>query len=376
MLRKNFFKVLCGLAMVGLPVTTSAQEVGKNVAVVPTREYSVQTNDFWSNWFFSVGGSYISNVSQNDATWGDLLFDGHYGCYGFNVAIGKWFTPGLGLRFRMDGVVGTTPQWYSHREIDDTWAGRMDVMFNMSNLFYGYSDTRVWNLLVFGGFGGIDGKSALDFGLQSNWKLTDRTRIFVEAGLFGAENHTRKYFKVDESKYWDWSVGFTFDLGKNGFKKSPDIDALMALNASQLDALNVALADQLDEQRKLKGELAKSPTVVVKKEVVDKVCISQRIFFNIGSFRMVSKKDLVNLEAIANVLRDNDLKVSVTGYADSATGSISYNQILSEKRAEAVAAELEKMGIKRDRMIIEGKGGVSTLNPVSYNRCVCVEVME
>ena len=39
-----------------------------------------------------------------------------------------------------------------------------------------------------------------------------------------------------------------------------------------------------------------------------------------------------------------------------------------------VAAALEKMGVSRDRMVIEGKGGVDTLNPDSYNRRVIITV--
>lgn len=73
---------------------------------------------------------------------------------------------------------------------------------------------------------------------------------------------------------------------------------------------------------------------------------------------------------------DNSIKLKVTGYADSATGSAAFNQTLSEKRANRVADELVKLGVSRDNLIVEGLGGVATLTPNSYNRRVIVDVVK
>lgn len=76
----------------------------------------------------------------------------------------------------------------------------------------------------------------------------------------------------------------------------------MALNTAQLDALNASLADQQAENARLKSELAKKPKEVIKvQEVYKATGAPQSVFFNIGSSRLVSKKEIVNLEAIANV---------------------------------------------------------------------------
>jgi len=50
-----------------------------------------------------------------------------------------------------------------------------------------------------------------------------------------------------------------------------------------------------------------------------------------------------------------DMKVRVAGYADP-RGSEEVNDALSRRRAEAVAAVLEKAGLPKDRMIVEGHG--------------------
>lgn len=90
--------------------------------------------------------------------------------------------------------------------------------------------------------------------------------------------------------------------------------------------------------------------------------------------KIASKKDLVNVKNLADYAKDNNANLLVTGYADSATGSASYNQELSKKRAETVVDELVKLGVDRSNIKVEYKGGVDTLVPPSYNRRVTVEV--
>ena len=109
-----------------------------------------------------------------------------------------------------------------------------------------------------------------------------------------------------------------------------------------------------------------------KKEVL--VSTPQCVFFNIGSSRIASRKDLVNVKEVAEYAKANNRKIVVTGYADSKTGSPAFNKTLSEKRANAVANELVKMGVNRDNIVVEGKGGVNTISPFSYNRRATVQL--
>ena len=84
----------------------------------------------------------------------------------------------------------------------------------------------------------------------------------------------------------------------------------------------------------------------------------------------------INVKNLAEYAKENNSNLVVTGYADSATGSAPYNQKLSEKRAETVANELVKMGVSRDQITTEGKGGVNDLSPVSYNRRATVKLAD
>jgi outer membrane protein OmpA-like peptidoglycan-associated protein len=65
---------------------------------------------------------------------------------------------------------------------------------------------------------------------------------------------------------------------------------------------------------------------------------------------------LVNVNKLAQFLSENpDRKVIVEGYTDS-TGSATYNQSLSERRANSVRMALVKMGVAMDRVVAQGYG--------------------
>ncbi len=100
------------------------------------------------------------------------------------------------------------------------------------------------------------------------------------------------------------------------------------------------------------------------------------VFFNINKTNIASQKDLVNVQALAKYAKENNCKLSVTGYADSATGTPAINQKLSEGRAATVTEELVKMGVGRDKITSVGKGGVDELSPISFNRRATVQITD
>jgi len=63
-----------------------------------------------------------------------------------------------------------------------------------------------------------------------------------------------------------------------------------------------------------------------------------------------------DLDRLAHALKDNqNTRVKIEGYTDS-VGSDSYNQELSQRRAQAVADALQSRGVPADRYEIEGLG--------------------
>ena len=80
------------------------------------------------------------------------------------------------------------------------------------------------------------------------------------------------------------------------------------------------------------------------------------------------------MKELVDYARTAKRKLIVTGYADSRTGTAERNEALGRERAEVVAAELVKMGMPRENIVVRTGGGVDSLAPFSYNRRVTVRV--
>ncbi len=70
----------------------------------------------------------------------------------------------------------------------------------------------------------------------------------------------------------------------------------------------------------------------------------------------------LELERVANYLKDNDLHVRIIGHTD-AIGSVSANRKLSENRAASVRRYLIDLGLSSQRMYIEGRGEEEPVSP-------------
>ena len=105
-------------------------------------------------------------------------------------------------------------------------------------------------------------------------------------------------------------------------------------------------------------------------------CIGAPIFFffELGTSHLTDTSQLVNLDELARVAKKYGLKVKVTGAADSATGTVGINNVLSVSRADYIASELNKRGLPSDRLTKTGEGGISDYVPTAANRHTRVEL--
>ena len=387
-------KFVIGAALLGMSMTAFAQQAD------PTMKYSVATNSFWSNWFIQVGGDY--NIWYSNQEHGRHLDNGgdfdflskQRRSFGGSVAIGKWFTPGFGLRTKLQGfnskkigAVGVTSQHF--------WSLNEHIMFNLSNLFMGYNPERVWNISPFIGGGMARNMSAnryvmqLSAGINSSWRLCRNLDLYAEAGWNRMEDnfdgnemaqlsnthHGRGWEDKDNHLYAE--IGLTFKLGKATWNKTPDVDAIKALSQSQIDALNSQLNDLNAENGKLRKELAEKPkTTVLTKSLKEFVATPISVFFNIGKIDVALLKDLVNVRALAKYAIENNSHILVTGYADSSTGTPAINQRLSEQRANTIVEELVKMGVNRSNIRTAAGGGVKMLEYPDYDRRATVQIVD
>ena len=130
-------KLLIVLAFASVSLCTFAQDAD------PTLKHSVATNSFWSNWFIQVGGEWNAWYSGQEHGSGlsHSPLKGFRSNPGVAVAVGKWFTPGIGLRTKVQGIWGKQVNHTPARQDvgNKYWVAQEQVLFNLSNLIYGYN---------------------------------------------------------------------------------------------------------------------------------------------------------------------------------------------------------------------------------------------
>ena len=395
-------KLLMVLAFAGVSVATMAQ------SETPVEKYSVATNSFWSNWFIqgNVGATaFWGNQEVNNNFSKSPLKGFRLGLPTFSAAIGKWFTPGLGLRTKFF----VAPLKASGRTVisedkstneSKSWMLSEQVLFNLSNMLLGYNEDRVWDFIPYAGVGIARNMSYNRYaptwgvGILNEFKLSNKFAINLDVNYFiglndwdgvdgllpGASRYDGRSLKgliANHDRTLNVELGITYNLGEATWNKVPDVDALKALTQGQIDALNAQLADANAENARLKNQLANSGGTdgpVAPRTITKVVAAPVSVFFNRGKAEIASQKDMQNVKDLVEVAKANNSKIVVTGYADSDTGSAELNQDLSQRRADAVADELVNLGISRSNITVVAAGGVDTLTPPENNRRAVVTI--
>lgn len=385
-------RFLIALAFVGLGTAANAQ----TTQIETPSKYCVATNSFWSNWYIQVGADMTLQNPSNVSDWADNVF--HNGkTFGVDAAIGKWFTPGLGLRAKVqweNGIIEPHQHTFWAPDYDGGGYGAVygDVQFNLSNMFCGYNENRVWNFIIYPRAGIVRNFSektyapVLGAGVENFWKLGKVVGLYLDVAYSASTPHYRGYVcpqeAYDHGTHQGWltaELGLQFNLGTSTWQKAVSLDAYNALAAASEEAL-AKLRAELDKERaenaRLRAELAKKPTTITEPAKVEKVvaAAATSVFFDLNSTTINSKKDLINLEAVAAAAKETGAKVVVTGSADSQTGSSAWNQKLSEGRAQAAADELVRLGVNRDNIEVKAVGGINEVSPYVLNRRAVVEL--
>ena len=213
--------------------------------------YRVVTNHFNRNWFvFATAGAHTFR--------GDYSNDGKFSgtvSPDFGIGVGKWFTPGVGLKVEFirsnsrgyteymnghygDGDIMQTDDGTAYRKMKTNWWDiSASAILNLSRLFLGYegygSAKRMNQFMLNLGIGGVHHMGyGHSHGSDNEWsghaelqysRFFDRRKRFsldVKArGLFYQTNFDLEYGQADHAaSKWDCNlgidVGFTFYLDK------------------------------------------------------------------------------------------------------------------------------------------------------------------
>lgn len=345
-----------------------------------TDKFKVETNRFWSNWFVSAGGGVNLYFGDHDkqVKFGKRLAPA------VDVAIGKWFTPGIGVRFAYSGlsVKGATQTgihstgeevpgkggygyWLTKQKFN-FFNFHLDAMFNVSNLLFGYNPNRVYSLSPYVGLGVMktnDTPKATEiaghFGLLNSFRLCDALDLNLDIrGTLVSDAFDGEAYGRGGEGMLSATVGLTYKFKKRGWDKAKTV---VRIDNRAINALRQQLADAEAENDRLKRALAEGNRQKAK-EIVTKAS-ANLVTFPIGKATL-SNEARANLSLMAEAIKSGDKSVvyTITGYADAGTGSKRINERLSKRRAEAVRDCLVKeFGVSESQLRVDHKGGVDNM---------------
>lgn len=380
-----FMAAACALAM-GQAAAQGNSVVEERVEY-NTDKYKVETNRFWNNWFVSVGGGAQMYFGDHDrqADFGKRLAPA------LDVAVGKWFTPGIGLRLTYSGLQqkgatkhpgdknedsahgtgepvqgGGAPHWLERQKFN---MGNVhaDVMFNVINLFCGYDESCRWEVSPYGGIGwamAYDSPSAKEVsanvGIVAGYRIGKALSVNLDVrGMFVNDRFDGEGGGNFGEGNLSATIGLAYRLGRQDWNRSKTV---YRYDYGDLESMRQKLNAMSEENMKLKKALADGDNREAR-TIVRKIAAANLVTFEIGKSKL-GNEARANLGMLAEIMKEGDRNAvyTITGYADAGTGSGKLNQRLSRERAENVRDCLVKeFGVSESQLRIDYKGGVSNM---------------
>ncbi len=394
------------IACVAITSAVNAQKVDSTVVVSDVTEeiqynndkYKVETNHFFDNWFVSGGFG------------GQVLFGNHDKQVKFfnriapalDIAVGKWFTPGIGVRLMYSGlsVKGAT-QKEGHGEFpthstgedvpgkggDGYWLMKqkfkfynlhLDALFNMSNILYGYNEKRVYNCSPYFGLGWTrvwespqSMEVSANVGILNSFRLNDALDLNLDIrGAYVSDRFDGELGGRWGEGLWSATIGLTYKFKPRGWDRSKTI-----IRTHDRTSELKAMQDKLND---MQAQLAKRKTDSIT--VIRTMAAASFVVFKIDTWDLTNEAR-VQLSLFAENIKkaDPNIVYIITGYADKGTGSVERNIVLSKNRARVVYECLvNEFGVPKKQLRIDHKGGVDNMfyNDPRMSRAVITKVLE
>lgn len=397
-------KYLFAVAAAMLAAGAYAQEEKEEVIVESYTETVTNLKpDFRSNWFISAGAGPQVFFGDHDrqAKFGDRIAPA------LDIAVGKWFSPSIGMRLMWSGLQGrgATQTWgdknggvYSTgKEVPGKWTHdygylakskfnfftlHADVMFDLCNIIDGYKSSRLYNIAPYIGVGwghvcSTPHKDAIvvDAGIYNMFHVGKAIDINLDLRLSAMEDG---FDGQADGRAFDMNIGLTagitYRFAPRGWKTtSHRVVEKVVYDNDAVNELRKQVSALIAENEKLEKEKAGT---VVKHNTVSVANGNYLIYFPIN-VSSLSNADRAQLEMVANMIKQSDpeTRFSVIGYADKATGNSEINETLSRERAQSVREYLVKeFGIKAERLDVSWNGGVGNMffNDPALSRVVII----
>ena len=384
--------------------------------VVNSDKYKVETNHFWNNWFIGAGIGGQVYFGENDSK---LSFSKRL-TPNFNVNLGKWFTPGIGLRLSFDrsngkGMTGCYGNWYEdfyttnyepvvidgvnfYRQTYNYGYLNPNVLFNVSNMVWGYNPERLYSFIPYAGFGLLwsngqhskesDGGREHEFsavaGILNSFKISnffDLTRD-IKGSLLSSQFSHKKKLDVNEPASKDYilsaSLGVVYNI-KPGWDRARMITKTIKYSDEELNELR----DRVNELAKANQDLSDQLSNMSKESQFEyeKTIVSAPLLITFPINKStLSSEARVNLGFLAKFIKENpDMIYVITGYADKGTGTKKINESLSKARSQVVYDCLvNEFGVSPSQFRTSYEGGVDDMfyNDPRLSRAVITKLMK
>ena len=326
------------------------------------------------------------------------------------IGVGKWVTPAIGGRIGFQGLSFKNAEFHTMKY----QFIHADFLYNItSGIRQNESGIPLWNVIPFVGVGMIHNSDwinnctcqggssgshpfAFTYGVEARYRISDRVHLVGEvSGMLTARN----FDGIGTStKFGDnmisVSAGLSFTIGKTGWKRVVDATPYIEQNL----ALQDYIAYMRDRNAHLEKRLAGNDdgkTVYPKNSYSGLNSLRARLsmngngnhlkvsigvpvyfFFKLNSDKLVDKSQLVNLDDIAKMAKQENLKIKISGAADSATGTQSGNQDLGKRRAKFIAKALIKRGVDKSQIKAYNLGGIDKYAANEANRFTTVVLLK
>ena len=390
-----------------------------------------ERNAYGDNWFISLQGNANLLTAEQDGFVSAL----DRIKFGGALTVGKWFNENFGVRIQgsggaLRGFNDIYPRSaegayyvhnnYKHNEFpmagdprdggskfkfakekkgrptgfwqDFNYASAtFDLMANFTNLMRGhYREQNPIDVIPFVGLGYLHAFNnkvttpnfhhfVVKLGFRVNFNLTENFALYLEP----QGNATSEEFDgYAGTAVGDGFVNLGLGLQYTFNKRFTSLYQVARLSADEIDRLNRKINDNryligvhqdiLERQQNLLDRLEKCcderPAQVT--QIIEKHCLPDYVRFGLDSYKL-EPSELRKIAEVADYLKTNDSKLLVVGYADRKTGNPRYNLSLSQKRVDVVVAELKRLGINANRLVLDWKGDKEQPFPQNeWNRVV------
>ena len=360
-----------------------------------------ETNRAFDNTWIGLAAGWNAGLNLQNTS--GIPFAQGIGGLAVDVSLGKWWTPFIGGRINWLGlannVLGKDGVPLNPQQHFITG----DLLWSLTDTFWGYKETRVWNVApyVSGGLA-ITPVAAAEWiyggGILNRFYLSNRVDLLLD---FRAMVAKASWYGVTVEKsigHFEFplsaTIGVAIKLGKTGFNRHSSITPVvipvpftteqynaLADKVAALEKENAELKDKiaaLEEEVAPLRQLTDGQTYLYENGKFTAVDVKPgspiTLYFDCGSAKL-SEREKAHFEYFANTVVDENSKLAVNGYADKQTGSAKRNQQLSEQRVKTVVDLLLKAGAKEENIESAAHGAtVQLFDGAAKNRVVTVEL--